>query len=668
MPCLITNPWKQTTRFLRLETPLGTDRLIIDQLSARESISQPFLIELDLLAAKPVAALSDLIGSGFSVVIDRGDGSADAVRQFHGIVRRVQLTSTDERAVHYRAELVPWLWFLSQSSDCRIFQNQTVPEIVEAIFREFGFLDFKFRLQGHYERWEYCVQYRETALNFISRLLEQEGIYYYFEHEPRRHTMILVDSLAAHQTLPAAPVLRFHADAAMIPEHTDVTQWKQDCEFRPGRYALKDYNFKAPANELASNLNGAHQLKKADPFELFDFPGEYEDRSGGDGWARIRMEEQEAGMWVAHAACNCVDLQPGFRFDLEDHPQDDQNRNYLLISVAQHAVNDLPHSLLGGSEDRASSYECSFTCSPRDVQYRPSRETPKPFVQGAQTAVVTGPEGDEIWTDQHGRVVVQFHWDRRGQFDRRSSCWIRVSQAWAGPGFGAVCLPRIGQEVIVDFLDGDPDRPIITGRVYNAHRMHPYGLPANQNISGLKSNTVKGSGYNELLFDDTAGAERVGIHAQKDMNTVVLNDQTLSVGDNRQGQIGNDDSLAVKNDQTTKIGNNMDETIGNSRTTTVTNAYVVDCDTFVLNAKTSIKLVTGASTIKMNQAGVITITGNLITVAASVLSTMSAPITSITGAMVLSLNGMLCNIMSTVTNVYAKSVASIKAGKIKLNC
>jgi len=330
------------------------------------------------------------------------------------------------------------------------------------------------------------------------------------------------------------------------------------------------------------------------------------------------------------------------------------------VVEVRHAARDNQFRSNSGGVHEPFSYSNQFRSIPAKVPYRPMRAMPKPFIRGSQTAIVTGPKDEEIYTDKYGRVKVQFHWDRLGKYDENTSCWIRVSHAWAGNRWGAIFLPRIGQEVIVSFLEGDPDQPIITGRVYNGDMMPPYELPANRALSGVKSDTYKGRGYNEIVFDDTAGRELIRIHGMKDRQTRVNNDDTSSIGHNRTESVGNDEVVAIANNQV--------ETVGNCKHTTVANNYRVDCDTFELHAKTSILLHTGASTIHMNQAGVITIKGNIITVLASVVATITAPLTSITGAIALALNGAFCAVTSNVTNIFANAVARIKAGKIKLNC
>src|SRR5262249_26494688 len=324
--------------------------------------------------------------------------------------------------------------------------------------------------------------------------------------------------------------------------------------------------FETPSNSLLASVDSQIAQGSYDKFEIYDYPGEYETRAGGDGWVRLRMEEEAAAHAVIHGASSCRSFISGFRFDLSKHFRRDQNGAYVLTSIAHSAQQN---GFEGANGDGTSSYGNSFTCIPQSVVFRPQRVTPKPLMQGCQTATVVGPAGEEIYTDKYGRVKVQFHWDREGKRDENSSCWIRVSSPWAGKSWGGISIPRIGQEVIVDFLEGDPDRPIIVGRVYNAEQMPPYGLPAGKVVSGLKSDTHKGDGYNELSFDDTAGTEKITIHGQYDMNTTVEHDQTTTVHNCRTDQIDVDDSETVGGNQTQTVVKNRTRNVNQNEIVTV---------------------------------------------------------------------------------------------------
>ena len=386
--------------------------------------------------------------------------------------------------------LHPWLWFLTRTADCRIFQEMAVPEIIKQVFRDHGFTDFEEALSGDYRRWTYCVQYRETDFNFVSRLMEQEGIYYYFKHESNRHMLVLSDSVSSHDPFPGyEKIPYFPPDEHLIREKHYIHEWSISREIQPGTYALTEYDFENPkANLLVkSAIDRNHAQSK---LEIFDYPGEYLTASEGDAYVRARIEELHAEYELTQGQSNARGLAVGSLFQLTDYPREDQNQEYLVVSATHEMESDAYSSgSAGGSED---VYTCSFTALSSKQQFRAERTTPKPLVQGPQTAMVVGPSGEEIHTDKFGRVKVQFHWDRYGKKDQNSSCWVRVAQLWAGTQWGGIHIPRIGQEVIVEFLEGDPDHPIITGRVYNNDNMPPYGLPANATQSGIKSRSSKG--------------------------------------------------------------------------------------------------------------------------------------------------------------------------------
>jgi type VI secretion system secreted protein VgrG len=550
----------QAERLIAVDTPLGADRLLLRSFSGAEGISKLFHFQLDMLSEDFNISFDDIVGQNVTVSVKLADGSSE--RYFNGFVSRFAQLPGEDRLARYQADVVPWMWFLTRTANCRIFQNKNVPDIVQQVFRDFGFQDFEVRVQGTYDPWEYCVQYRETACNFILRLLEQEGIFFFFRHEKGKHVLVLADRPSAHQPCPIASKIRYeHVVGSGYNREDDVVlRWRYQQELRPGKYALRDYNFETPSTSLLANINSTINQGGNQKYEIFDYPGEYEKRSQGDAQSKLRIEEQELPHEVVRGDGNCRTFSSGFRFELIDHERKDQNGQYVLTEVTHSAHSGNFHSRKSGE---VATYSNSFTCTPLSVPFRPPRVTAKHLVQGPQTAVVVGPSGEEIHTDKYGRVKVQFHWDRVGKNDDKSSCWIRASQPWAGKQWGGIWTPRIGQEVIVDFLEGDPDRPIITGRVYNAEQMPPWALPGSQNISGIKSNSTKGGGgYNELSMDDTKGKELIVTHAQKDMRTFVLNDSKEA--------IGNDRELNVKRHQT--------EVVGGDKHTTVEGEYRQEVD------------------------------------------------------------------------------------------
>jgi type VI secretion system secreted protein VgrG len=412
------------------------------------------------------------------------------------------------------------------------------------------------------------VQYRETDFNFVSRLMEQEGIYYYFKHESNKHILVLSDSVSSHEAYPGYEKLPyFPPDEHLRRERDHIYDWNISQEVQPGVYALNDFDFTRPKANLEVKASITRQHARA-AMEIFDYPGEYLQTNDGENYVRARIEELHAEYEEGQGQGNARGLSVGSLFELTDYPRTDQNREYLIVSASHQMELDVYSS--GSGSGAEELYSCSFTALNSKQPYRPARTTPKPLVQGPQTAIVVGPSGDEIYTDKYGRVKIQFHWDRYGKHDENSSCWVRVSHPTAGKNWGAVQIPRIGQEVIVDFLEGDPDHPIITGRVYNANQMPPFDLPGSGMVSGMKSNTTPGGGgYNEISMNDTKGKEQVTIHAQYDMSTTVEHDQILNVHNNRTATIDVDDTETVTGNQTISVDGNQQIAVKGNREETV---------------------------------------------------------------------------------------------------
>ena len=457
----------QQHRRIAISTPLGKDVILLRGFSGSEAISQLFHFDLDLLSENDSIKFQDVVGKNVTLRIYDTDG---AQRYWNGFISRFSQGAQDRRLTAYRAQMVPWLWFLTRTADCRIFQNQKAPDIIQKIFKDLGFSDFKLRLYGDFVTRDYCVQYRETDFNFVSRLMEEEGICYYFEQQDGKHTLILANDPAAHEPCPHQKTARYDFRGGSVVYEDVITEWQYQEEFRPGKWTQTDYNFETPSSSLAVTASGKN------PYEIYEYPGSHQVRPAGESLAKIRLQEQATPTAVFPGAGGCRYFSPGYQFTLQDHYRSDMNQAYLLTSVRHMASHGAGYQVGGaGSGSDEPTYRNSFECIPFSTPYRPARVTPEPFVQGCQTAVVVGPGGEEIYTDKYGRVKVQFHWDREGKKNENSSCWIRVSHPWAGQGWGAISIPRIGQEVIVDFLEGDPDQPIIVGRVYNAEQMPPFG-------------------------------------------------------------------------------------------------------------------------------------------------------------------------------------------------
>jgi type VI secretion system secreted protein VgrG len=564
-------PYTQENRLIAIDTPLGKDVLLLAGFRGTEGLSRLFSFELNILSENHNISFEDIIGKNVTISVVLAD---EDKRYFNGLISRFSQgrgggeAGGDPRFSHYRAAMVPWPWLLTRTADSRIFQKLSVPDIVEKIFKEKGFSDFKVKLHDSYEKRDYCVQYRETDFNFVSRLLEEEGIHYFFEHEDGKHTLVLADAPQENNPCPKQKTARYQISVGGWLEEDVITGLEKMQEIRPGKYSLSDFNFEIPNTGLEVNVPSKQKLGPGER-EVYDYPGLYTKKTEGDRLAKIRMEEEEAQITKIAGSSNCRAFTSGYRFTLSDFYRSDMNnKDYVLTSLEHEANQDW-------EKEAELSYVNHFTCISFDVPYRPPRLTPKPVVEGTQTAIVAGPSGEEIYTDEHGRVKVQFHWDREGKKNENSSCWIRVSQLWAGAGWGAMYIPRIGQEVIVDFIEGDPDRPIITGRVYHGTNKPPYGLPDEKTKSTIKSDSsLGGGGSNEIRFEDKKGSEEIYLHSQKDWTIAIGNDknqsvghdETLSVGNNRTKKVGVDQKETIGSNKTIQVGANHDETIGANKT------------------------------------------------------------------------------------------------------
>ncbi|TIQ22851.1 MAG: type VI secretion system tip protein VgrG [Mesorhizobium sp.] len=561
-----------------VQTPVGADLLTFTHLVGRDEISRCLAYTVGFVSSSPDIDPLKMLGGAVSI-----EGESDPKRWFSGLVSEFRLTRIEDRLAYYEAVIRPWLWFLGNTTDCRIFQNMSVIEIVEEIFSKYSTAKFEKRLQGSYPPREYCVQYDETDLDFVQRLLEHEGILYFFEHDDGKHTLVLADAMNKLKPAPGYEKVPYHFEGQGSRRDVEyITEWIPGSSVRPGAYVHTDYDFKKPGADLMA--------KSAKPFshklaagENYRQPGAHLDVGRGDSLAAIRREEIQAVHQRIAAVGTVRGLYSGCTFKLDGFPREDQNQEYLVVS-AEYRLFDPGYRALADVE--SENFKVILGVAPTALPYRPPRVTTRPIMRGPQTATVVGPSGEEIFTDKYARVKVQFHWDRLGKKDQNSSCFVRVSQTWAGSGWGFIQIPRIGQEVIVDFIEGDPDLPIITGRVYNASQMPPYGLPGSATQSGWKSDSSKGGGgYNELMFEDKAGSELVNFQAQKDHNLLIKNDRTKlvqhdqsdridhdakhSVGHNLDEDVGNNKTVKVGVDQTTDIGKNDTETVGVNRSLTV---------------------------------------------------------------------------------------------------
>ena len=537
---------------------------MFESMNASAGLSVLGEMQLGLVSEKADLKPEDLLGQPMTVTVQLPD---EAKRHFHGYVTRFGIGTHRGRYFGYQASVRPWLWFLTRTADCRIFQEQSVPDIVKQVFEDHVHANFEFKLFRSYRKWVYCVQYRETDYNFIARLLEHEGIYWYIEHSDGDSKMVLVDSQSAHDAAPHCESLPYYERSeSSTPDFECISDWRFDSEVETGKTALASYDFERPSTSLKVAAAKPHKYSLPD-YEVFDFQGDYVQAPDAAQWAEDRLDEHQSRYQTASGTSNAHGIEVGRLLKLAKHPRDDQNDQYLVTAISVHAQADALES--GGV---AGSFQCDFTAIPSAQQFRPPRRTPKPFVQGPQTAIVVGPSGEEIFTDKHGRVKVQFHWDRLGKKDEKSSCWVRVSHPWAGKNFGAIHIPRMGQEVVVDFLEGDPDQPLITGRVYNAEQMPPWELPANATQSGILTRSSKGgsaANANSLRFEDKKGSEQVWLHAEKNQDIEVENDETHWVGHDRTKTIDHDETVHVKHDRTETVDNNETITVHGARVETV---------------------------------------------------------------------------------------------------
>ncbi len=607
----------QTARELAIATPLGEDVLLLKSMYGTEQLGRPFRFELDLLSEDHNIKYADIVGQNLTIRLNL---SEDENRYFNGFVSRFTQTLPVGDMASYRATVVPWLWFLTRTADCRIFQEKTVPDIIEDVFRGHGFTDFERSLSDSYRTWTYCVQYRETDFNFVSRLMEQEGIYYFFKHENGKHSLVLADSASAHEPYPELEELEYHPADKGTKTKECISDWHVGTYLQPGSYALKDFDYENTKKDLQVRAKVEREHAAA-TFEIYDYPGEYtEVKPDGEDYAKKRIEELQVQYEVVSAESDARCVCTGCTFNLIGHYRDDQNKKYLITS-ANYNINSGEFSS-GGQTGGEGVYSCSFTAIDAAQPFRSPRITPKPSISGPQTAMVVGPSGEEIYTDEYGRVKVKFHWDRYSKADENSSCWIRVAQVWAGKHWGAMYIPRIGQEVIVEFLEGDPDRPIITGRVYNGQAVPPYEPKTYPTVSTLKSGSSKGGGgFNEIRFEDKKGDEQIFIHAEKDEDVRIKNDSKEWIGNDRHlivktnqlEKVEGDKHLTVKGDQNEKIdgtisieaGSDIQEKAGsNYGFEAGSNIHIKGGTNVVIEAGTQLSIKAGSSFVDLGPMGV----------------------------------------------------------------
>jgi type VI secretion system secreted protein VgrG len=612
--------YKQDDRLLQIFTPLGEDVLLLEGFQGQEGVSRLFTFELQMHSEKNDISFEEIVGKKATIKVLLSDKRE---RYINGIISAFSQVGSmplenggKPKLTRYCATLVPWLWVLTRTGDCRIFQKETVPDILAQVFQEHGFSHFKMRLHGNFEKREYCVQYRETDFNFVSRLMEEEGIFYFFEHSQNEHELVLANH---HNEFRPSQLLSQISCQQNSEQEGMLKKWNASREVRPGQYTVSDYNFKQPRMDLTASVNGKDERR----LEVYDYPGEYTGKQQGERLASLRMEEEQALMVMATGGSSYWELAAGCRFELSGHHRSDFNKPYAMLSVYHWAEQETGYrSNSGGAV--ALKYENQFQCIEHGTPYRPPRVTPVPIVHGSQTAIVVGPPGEEINVDEYGRVKVQFHWDRDGQYDGKKCCWVRVSQNWAGKRWGSVFLPRVGQEVIVDFLEGDPDKPIITGCVYNGDAMPPYDLtkPESKTISGIKSRSSKGGGgFNEIRFQDLKGREQLFIHAERNQDVRIKHDRIEWVGNeshlivkrDQLESVEGDKHLQVKGDRNEKVDGTVSLNAGDDIQCKAGKLYALDAGreihlrsgmNLVIESATTLTLKVGGNFINFNPQGI----------------------------------------------------------------
>lgn len=582
LAALLSPQNRRLFKFNNLANP--EQQLLLESFKGREALSQAYSFELLLICQDSGVELKSMMGQLVTIEIELADSTP---RYIAGYLTRFASTGSDGGMARYTATLNPWFSMLKNRFDTRIFQGNTVEEVVTQVFALCpAFSRHEFRLTKPQKRYTYITQYRETDFNFVQRLLEEEGMFYYFEHTAEGHTMIICDDSSMLEPLPEQPQIRFHT--ASVTETADsITQWSGNRQLQAGKMAVQTFDYRQPNNRLPVGMNSLNKQGDVDTFEIYDFPGQYTHGTYDEGETllRLRMEALEIRGKKFAGASNCRAMKPGYTFELVQHYDHDQgsvdDRQFLLMAVESEGHNNY----LNGHQ---ASYYNTFSCVRKKITFRPQLSTPRPTISGPQTAIIVGPPGEEIFTDELGRVKVQFHWDRNGKYNDHSSCWVRVAQSGASGGFGSIQIPRVGDEVVVVFLDGNPDRPLIMGSVYNSKNTPPWSLPANKTQSGFLTRSTKGNAgtANFFRFEDKSGAEQIHMHAERNMDTEIEVDETHKVGGNREIAVSGTHTEVIKKD-----------TVMNVQEGSLT--IQVDKQFVQISAQTHIILQVGSSSIKI---------------------------------------------------------------------
>ncbi|MBR9869467.1 MAG: type VI secretion system tip protein VgrG [Oceanospirillales bacterium] len=612
--------------FFQLQSVVDSEQFSLVRLNGAEEISALFEFAIEVVSDDGDIDFATLIGQpAFVTLLDQTDGSDELTRHIHGIVSEVTLGDQGVNQSSYHIRLVPKIWALQHRQNSRIFQFKSVQSIIQTILTDAGLNtdEFRFDLLKSYPDYDYCVQYRETELNFIQRLLAEEGIHYYFEHSDEGHLLVFSDTSGSNPAISGDPLLDCFHDSQGAVREQHIFNFSYSESIVPGKVTLRDFDFKKPNLKLESAKSGELDV----PLEIYDHPGRFSDSGRGNNNALIRLESLNRYRQSAKGSSDVNRMTPGYSFELTGHDRDALNSEYLIARV-EHECSQ-PQVLEVGASTEGSQYSNTYLCIPFDVSFRPTTDVTSPHVEGTQTATVTGPEGEEIYTDEHGRIKVQFHWDREGQGNETSSCWIRVSQIHAGGSFGGMFIPRIGEEVIVDFLEGDPDKPLVIGRVYHGLNRPPYKLPEHKTRSTIKTNSTKGGdGFNEIRFEDKKGEEQVFYHAEKDVDQRTKNDHRSWLGNDRhkvvEGKVFSeycsDEHHLTQGDQFQQVNENQHITIGESRFSAIAEKLMQYAGSemhykagnqIIIDVGTELTLKAGSGLIKLDPSGVTIVGANL---------------------------------------------------------
>jgi type VI secretion system secreted protein VgrG len=558
-------------RIFTFNSPLG-DALLFKQMYGQDGLSSLFSFTVKLVSTDNAIKPSALLGKGVTIDVEL---EHDARRYLNAQVIGFRKTGEEQRYAEYEAELAPWLWYATRAADCRIFQNRTAVEIAEQVLQKYGF-PFEKKLAETYQPIGYYVQYNETDFQFLSRLFQQEGMYFFFEHADGVHTLILADFPGSHQPLANHASIRFvSASKKSMAGEESIHHWEDAGAIKTGRYVTDDYFFKTPSAELQQTRNDPKNPTHGD-HEIYHWGQGFTNGGHGAHLTKVELEALQNKHAFAEGSTSVRGMAPGYTFTMFQHPDASLNIDYLVTGTAYH-FQENPYA--SGDAGDHPNWKIDFTAQKSSDQYRAAKVTNWPYVGGPHTAVVVGPKGKELWCDEHGRVKVQFPWDRYGKSDENSSCWIRVSSPWAGSNYGGIHVPRIGQEVLVEYINGEVNRPIITGRVYNAEQMPPWTLPANATQSGFLTRSTPGGGAdhaNAIRFEDKKGEEELWLHAEKDQRIEVEHDESHWVGHDRSKTIDHDETVHVKHDRTETVDNNETITVHNNRTECVDHNETID--------------------------------------------------------------------------------------------